>query len=206
MLTRFQVRRKHIRSPRIACQFPVAELRVQQHFYYHWYVDSSASSATRLQKMSSTSRNCTRKVKRIWRVPKKSYRIVSASPHDHMVCLILTEIGTRNSVVRCPMYLIRVISDADGSTRATAVDWKVSMYILFCAWIVNFGLVYPHHNVAFMLKIACHQPRPRPTKGSGGRFQTQARPRYASRISQTKSAPHRSCRKWWSLAVNCTFL
>ena len=159
----------------------------------------------RLQKMSPTSRNCTRKVKRIWRVPKQSYRIVSAPPHD-MLGLILTGIGTRSSIVRCPMYPIGVISDANSSSRPTTVDWELSMYTLFCAWIVNFGFVHLPHNVPFMLKIAFHQPRPRPTSRSRGSFQTQPGPRCACGISQTRSAPHRSCRKWWSPTVNCTFL
>ena len=133
----------YIRSPRFQVCTPVPPRR-------------ASSSATllllqppichflhlRLQKMSPTSRNCTRKVKRIWRVPKKIYRKVCAPPHDMVFVWYSRRLVTWSSVGRSPMYLFGIISDAVSSTRPKTVDWEIGLYILLCAWIVNFGFVH----------------------------------------------------------------
>jgi dihydroorotase-like cyclic amidohydrolase len=101
VITRFQVRRRHIRSPELHADSP------SQSFEFR---NTSTTPQIchflrpRPQTMSMKSRGCTRKVEHIWRVPKQSYRVVSALLHD-MVCLTLTDIGTRSSVVRCPILL-----------------------------------------------------------------------------------------------------
>lgn len=56
-----------------------------------------------------------------------------------------TDLGLLSSIV-CNTLTV-VIRDVDDSSRPIDVDWELSLYMLFCAWIVNFGFVYPPSKI-----------------------------------------------------------